>query len=461
MTGGILFGFFLILIGCSVLSSGFINKGVQLRRKISKSQLFPAVLIVILAILIFLIVYQTGWDETLWKLVFVFFLIFGLLQLLSIYTYPNFFEGISSFLENPSFFKRLLLFIAFFSLGLLLVGRSYIEPVPVIDDCESDSELNVLCVVKNPEDIAVTPDNNFLIISEFGGIEPLEEMVPGNLSLINLESLEASTLSIVYSDKKWGEDSCNRNESSPFGPHGIDLIERDDGRWQLAVVDHISEESIEMFELVYKGNKWSLEWKGCIKPSADKYLNDVSLKSDGSFFVTHMYDRHSTITDFLAIALFKYDTGHVMYWEPEVGLKKVNNSEGSMPNGIAYDQINDTLYVNFNLGNKLTAIRGSTGEFISSISLNSPDNLYLKDDSIWVTTLDHEILDVALGCGSEFDTTCPLPFSVFELESSNLTIKSKKSFKETVFGLPTVAVPVKNKIWLGSFNSNRIAFYYF
>ena len=110
MTGGILFGFFLILIGCSALSSSFINKGVQLRRKISKSQLFPAVLIVTLAILIFLIVYQTGWDETLWKLVFVFFLVFGLFQLLSIYTYPNFFEGISSFLENPSFFKRLLLF---------------------------------------------------------------------------------------------------------------------------------------------------------------------------------------------------------------------------------------------------------------------------------------------------------------------------------------------------------------
>ena len=104
------------------------------------------------------------------------------------------------------------------------------------------------------------------------------------------------------------------------------------------------------------------------------------------------------------------------------------------------DRPNDILYVNFNLGDKLTAIRGSTGEFISSISLNSPDNLYLKDDSVWVTTLDHEILDVALGCGSEFDTTCPLPFSVLELESSNLTIKSKKSFKETVFGLPTVCL---------------------
>jgi len=28
-------------------------------------------------------------------------------------------------------------------------------------------------------------------------------------------------------------------------------------------------------------------------------------------------------------------------------------------------------------------------------------------------------------------------------------------------GLPAVAAPVKDKIWLGSFNSNRMAFYYY
>ena len=29
-----------------------------------------------------------------------------------------------------------------------------------------------------------------------------------------------------------------------------------------------------------------------------------------------------------------------------------------------------------------------------------------------------------------------------------------------LFRLPTVAMPLKDKIWFGSFNSNRIAFYY-
>ena len=74
--------------------------------------------------------------------------------------------------------------------------------------------------------------------------------------------------------------------------------------------------------------------------------------------------------------------------------------------------------------------------------------------------MDHEILDVADGFGSDFKFISPWPFLVYELESSNLSIKNKVSCKESVFGLPTVTVPVKDKIWFGAFKSNQIAFYY-
>lgn len=461
MTVSIFFGVTFLVVGLLSLSKNFINTICSLREKGSSSKMFVSSAILIVAICLLGIVFQNRWTEVLWQLVVFIFLFFILVQLLSIFVYPKFFKLITSTIRNTRFLERLAICLLLSCLGFLLIGRSYVGPVPAINDCESDKDINVLCVLTNPEDIAVTPDGNFLIVSEFGGIEPLEEMIPGNLALLNLESLTKSSLTINYSDQEWGEESCIRSEETQFGPHGIDLLKRTDGRFQLAVVNHVGGESIEMFELLNKETQWMLEWKGCVKPSADKYLNDVSLQSDGSFFVTHMYDRESTIGDFLAIALFKYDTGYVLHWNSERGLQKVPNSDGAMPNGLAYDEKNDVLYINFNLGDKVTSLKASTGEHISSRYLNSPDNLYLKNNSIWVTTLDHEILDVVAGCGLEFHTTCPLPFSVYELSSDNLDIKKKDSFKESVFGLPTVAVPVGDKIWLGSFNSNRIAFYYF
>ena len=55
--------------------------------------------------------------------------------------------------------------------------------------------------------------------------------------------------------------------------------------------------------------------------------------------------------------------------------------------------------------------------------------------------------------------TCSLPFSVHELDRNSLELKNKYSFSKTVFGLPTVAVPVNEKIYMGSFHSDRIGYF--
>jgi hypothetical protein len=92
---------------------------------------------------------------------------------------------------------------------------------------------------------------------------------------------------------------------------------------------------------------------------------------------------------------------------------------------------------------------------IAETFLNAPDNLILTEESLWVTTLDHEILDT-LKCTESI--TCTLPFSVYELDPLTLEEKQRFSFRNTIFGLPTVALPVKDKIWIGSFRSDRVAY---
>ena len=53
-----------------------------------------------------------------------------------------------------------------------MVSRDYLGPVKNIDDCVSDQLITIYCEFTNPEDIALLPDNEFLLLSEFGGIKP-------------------------------------------------------------------------------------------------------------------------------------------------------------------------------------------------------------------------------------------------------------------------------------------------
>ena len=451
MTLSISIGIIFLLSGLFFLSSNQVSKGLRMRTQVGQSTLTKVLASLFCLACLVSVTLQEYWHEELWRLVVFIVLSFALFQLVSTVFTIRIWNGITEFARKG----RLIFSICFFSLGLLLIVRSYIGPVISTEGCKSDQEIQVICLVKNPEDLAVTPDNDFLIVSEFGGIEPLEEMIPGKLSLLNLKTEEIEPLDMSYSNNTWGDGLCSRKNNDLLGPHGIDLITRNDGLYQLAVVNHIEYESIEMYELIKSETSWHLIWRGCVRAPVENYLNDVSLKSDGSLFVSHMYDRDSSISSFLLAALFKKKTGYVLQWNNKQGFSKVVESEGSMPNGLAYDENNNLLYINDNLGDKVRILDLNNKTSVADTYLNAPDNLILTEESLWVTTLDHEILDT-IKC-IEY-TVCALPFSVYELDPVTLEEKQRFSFRKTVFGLPTVALPVKDKIGIGSFRSDRIAY---
>ena len=451
MTVSIFIGIIFLFSGIFFLSSNLVSKGLRMRTQAGQSTLTKVLASLFCLVCLVSATLQEYWYEELWRLVIFIVFSFALFQLGSTVFTMKIWNGITEFVRKGN----LILSICFFALGLFLIARSYIGPVISTEGCKSDQEIQVICLVKNPEDLAVTPDYNFLIVSEFGGIEPLEEMIPGKLSLLNLKTEEVEPLNISHTINTWGDGLCSRKNNDLLGPHGIDLITRKDGLYQLAVVNHIEYESIEMYELIKSETSWELIWRGCVRAPVENYLNDVSLKSDGSLFVSHMYDRDSSVSSFLSAALFKKKTGYVLQWNNKQGFSKVVESEGSMPNGIAYSENNNLLYINNNLGDKVRVLDLNSKTSVAETYLNAPDNLILTEESLWVTTLDHEILDI-LKCTESI--TCTLPFSVYELDPLTLEEKQRFSFRKTVFGLPTVALPVKDKIWIGSFRSDRIAY---
>ena len=354
--------------------------------------------------------------------------------------------------------------------SVFILTRSYIGPVPDLSNCQSTEVLAVSCVVTNPEDMVVTPDKRFLLVSEFGGIAPLEKLTSGQLALVDVSSKASVPLAIIYSDNTWGDGYCTKTAASPFSPHGIELIERNDGRYQLAVVNHMGAESIEMFELVAvdAGSeeqpevplKWGLIWRGCVLAPQANFLNDVTLLSDGSFFVSHMYHPEFSEAAFIYQQIAKQDTGYVMYWSESTGFGQVPATDGAMPNGLVFDGENDILYVAYNIGDRVSAIDIINKTVIHSISIDGPDNLVLQEGTLWVTSLDHHLLD-ALVCHDL--SPCALPFSVLALDASNLELIERWAFTQQPFGLPTVALPLKsktlNQVFIGTFNGDRLAYF--
>ena len=71
-------------------------------------------------------------------------------------------------------YYRIAIPMALLCLGLsvFILGRAYIGPVVDVSSCESGEQLSFSCAVSNPEDLAVTPDNQFIVFSEFGRVKP-------------------------------------------------------------------------------------------------------------------------------------------------------------------------------------------------------------------------------------------------------------------------------------------------
>jgi hypothetical protein len=88
--------------------------------------------------------------------------------------------------------------------------------------------------------------------------------------------------------------------------------------------------------------------------------------------------------------------------------------------------------------------------------VQSPDNIHIGKSSLWVTSLDFQANDFG-DCSEK--VACSLPFSIHELDQKTLKLKNKTSFSKTVFGLPTVAVPIDEMIYLGSFHSDRMGYF--
>ncbi len=392
------------------------------------------------------------WFERVWRIVtFSLGIILIIRGIAAIYFFNQIKKAISFiFLHYFKFMS--IISVMFFTLAFFVVSSDYVGPQKDISSCSSDNKVKLICGFKNPEDIVITPDKKFLLMSEFGGIGPYEEQKSGHFALLDLQTKTKVIPNITIKENIWGDPRCTRTINKKYGPHGIDLIKRNDGRYQLGVINHYPDESIEMFEMIKKENSWDMVWRGCIDVPYEFYFNDISLRRNGGFYASHMYDREITLNEWLFVSIIKSDTGFLVEWI-ENRFKKIDGSDGSGPNGIALDEDSNIIYINYNQGDSVTKFDLSLNKKLDKKFIEAPDNPYIDGNDIWITSLDFQPNDFG---DCEFKKSCSLPFSIYQLDKNNLEIKNEYSFSKTVFGLPTVAVPIEGEVFLGSFHSDRL-----
>ena len=328
----------------------------------------------------------------------------------------------------------------------------------VIEPCAADESLSVWCGYKNPEDLALTPDGDFLLATGFGG---LPDPVLNEMSIIKLSTMQHSPVEIVLAENVWGDPSCERT-TLELSSHGLDIKQRSDGTNMVAITNHLPKETVELFELLPTETSWQLIWRGCAESpviesgARQPMFNDVALTADGKFYTTEMYNIMTPFEQVAAAGAEGKDTGAVWYWTADSGFAPVAGSSGSFPNGIVINDAEDTLYVNYWFSGVTIKLDIKSGEVLAKHQGGRADNLTLVEGSVWAAKHDMTFTEYAEGCPAD-SVNCFLPFSVYELDLNDLTEKKAWSFNSEIFGMGTVATPAGDAVWSGTAHGDRVA----
>jgi hypothetical protein len=325
-------------------------------------------------------------------------------------------------------------------------------PQPALMECGTHGDIEILCGTHSPEDLELTPDGKYLIVSQFVNGRPGGGM-PG-LVLLDLAKKTYSPIPITSEPRKdWGDAACPGPVNDKMIPHGISLGKRTGGStssnvMQLYVVNHGGRQSIEMFELKQAGGNWTLAWHGCAITMAE--FNDVAVLPDGSFIATH--PTSLTNTDLFS----GKPTGVVARWTQAKGEVTLPGSEGAYPNGVLVSDDGKTMYFNAWTAMEVHKYDLETSKETGVVKLS-----FMPDNITW--TRDHKMLAAGVknargNCPADSNTPCVSQFGIAEIDPAKMTAKTvyDSEGKGALISGVSVALQVGGAIYIGAFQGDRL-----
>lgn len=334
-----------------------------------------------------------------------------------------------------------------------------LSPAPPLSSCASDAQLDYICGPQKPEDVLAIPGTPWLIASGFA---------PGaGLKLVDTRTRRATpwftgAREQITPDRK--EASACPGPVSPelFNARGLSLRAIGRDRWQLLVVNHGGRESIERFEVTLKGGQPRLTWRGCLLMPTGQVGNSVASFADGTILVTVLTRPGTAIADFVNGKV----TGGVWQHRPgENGFTLLPGTELPGNNGIEVDPNQRNFYVvAFGWHAVVMYDRNDTRTPVARIEAPDfmPDNIHWSGGRLLLAGM--RLDEPACGGlrrvvnGVADPMLCHRGWIVGEVDLPRRRIAT------VAFGPPqpgfnglSAATYVGDELWLGSFQSNRLA----
>lgn len=340
------------------------------------------------------------------------------------------------------------------ALSMPLVGALSVAATPAdsSENCATVNGIKPICGLAAPEDLVPAPNSRDLIFGQMAA--------PGGLFLLDTrdDSVHPLYHSLVAppDGELWGDADCVRPPAW-LGAHGLDIRTREDGRWQLLVVNHTGRESVEFFELANAaGDRPGAIWRGCAVAPEEGNFNDVAGLADGSLLVTHMADRRWPLWSAL-VAAMGFDTGFVYRWSAATGFKPIPGTEGAHPNGILLAADEQSFYLNIYFGGKVRRHALPGAELLAEVAVEKPDNAsWSASGTLLVASHQASLWQLFQSLEQSHDKPSLLPFSIVEIDPDTLAAQPLLTLEGPPMGAGTVALQRGDTLYIGSYVGDRM-----
>ena len=322
--------------------------------------------------------------------------------------------------------------------------------------CEPVDNLQFVCGLEKPEDLARIPGTRWLIASGFAN--------GSGLKLIDTKRRTAEPWHTASTPRRATQryTQCTQPpDPMLFNAQGISLRAGASRQHTLYVANHGGRESIEIFTIEADGDKPGLIWSGCVLMPNGTAANSVASYSDGTILATVLTHPGTTITDFVRGGA----TGGVYEWSPQTrqwrllpGTRLPGN------NGLETARDDSAFYVvAFGWRSVLVYPRDlSTPARRIEAPGFMPDNIHWDGERLILAGMQYDepacdgmrkIVD-----GKADDMRCHRGYSVAQLDPQTFDYKLiAYDGPNATFNGVSAAVVMDDELWLGSYQSDRVA----
>jgi hypothetical protein len=345
------------------------------------------------------------------------------------------------------------------ALRLLVLATlsTFIPAAHAQDACAPEAGQTFVCGATNPEDLVLVPDTNAVISSG---------MAEGaGFYLVDAASGTLSTLSFTAQHDAAGFPNCPAPPSAQsLNTHGLNIRKMDDGSTRLHVVGHGGREAIEVFNVGGSATQPALTWIGCVLMPEGLAANSVAAFGDGGLVATVLFlDNTTTFADSVA----GRPTGGVFEWAPgQDGFTLIEGSQLAANNGIEVSADGSEIYVASSGLQTIVAFAHSnpTRQLRSTRPLPfTPDNVHMgADGRLYTAGMANDVPECGGPPNAEHTiailAACPRGSIAVAIEPATMQDTVVVQTEATpLFSNATMALPVGNEYWLGTFAGNRIA----